>query len=166
MIECQYNLILRINEVLLIRYPQDIRDTEIYCRASKNEDNRWRRAPTWLTKRLLDYGARNHNVIVMDRGFIFNISTTMAERIVREVATKAGIQATTIQETKNRTRNKYKITSHTLRAAGATHAISNGAKHRAVQQYGGWKSLHAFEIYIKQVEIDEEIAKLHDQNKE
>jgi len=183
MMRTQYLMILRINEVLKIRWTQDIdiRESDqvfkiklpdgssvtkkltiygrIFCRASKNDDCRWRDCyDKKLIQELQDYCSKNVKVGEL----VFPISTTMGERIVLNAATEAKIQrsSTRIVKTKG-LQSKYEVTSHSLRAAGVTHAIQNGANPEAIRQYGGWKSRAAFERYVKQITTAENISLLH-----
>lgn len=81
--------------------------------------------------------------IVNRNGFDFKGSNAVANRYIKVVAKKAGIDSLV-----NRVEKWRLITTHTARRSMATHLHQSGMDIKTIMQLGGWKSEKAFKAYL------------------
>lgn len=155
LISLQYNLFLKIKDVLQIKYPTDIEPDRIFC--SRNKNQGWRTvAKKTLMNSLYSY-CKNHSI----NGYVFrsrgdsskHLTTKQAENIIKTTATEAKIQEKCTRKISTGEKQTFCfVTSQTIRNSAIIHSLIGGEDREKLRKYVGITK-SAFNEYVYEAQI-------------
>jgi integrase/recombinase XerD len=142
-----------VSDVRIDDLDREDRRVNVRGKGDKVHTAHWQPQLDTLLTRWLDMGKRDASPYANESPYLFvsdsaeKVSGDRITKVVRKAAENAGLQEVLYEDASGR--NRYKITSHTLRHSYAVHWIENGGSIEALSKSMAHDSVTTTEIYAE-----------------